>query len=345
VVSDLLAELAGEDLGRDWLQRQRGAAITKAEAKKWWDRARMVGEEAYLLAHVLPPDENPKEASSNVRTWISSEQLRLIEVKYPRHILPLYKTILDKRPQLDSWMLADAVLRGKFPAKEKLTLFLYAARHKDTRHRLRAFQSIKELDKKQFTSLVLAAIESLPRDVAGPYWTCPEAHFARLALETDDPRVWPLLEKVARRSAVGLRMELLYHVSDASNKRHRAERLRLLESFLDDVTLRDNDSSKKFDGPGAGFHYHRMEVRDFVAMELASLLGIEVELNPERSPQEWAKLRREVRERLKRERGKLDSRKRANEGLFSAGSLHSPPFAEKPPVGMPCWRLGEDLSS
>ena len=38
-------------------------------------------------------------------------------------------------------------------------------------------------------------------------------------------------------------------------------------------------------------------------MELAILLGIEVELNPERTPAEWARIRRQVRESVKQALG------------------------------------------
>ncbi len=54
VVSDLLEDLAGQNVGRNWLRRQQGFAVQKAEAQKWWEQARKVGEETYLLDHVLP---------------------------------------------------------------------------------------------------------------------------------------------------------------------------------------------------------------------------------------------------------------------------------------------------
>ena len=59
-------------------------------------------------------------------------------------------------------------------------------------------------------------------------------------------------EKVARRSALGLRMELLHHLGDATETRHRKERLRLLAAFLNDDALRDRANDGKFNGPGAG---------------------------------------------------------------------------------------------
>jgi hypothetical protein len=100
-------------------------------------------------------------------------------------------------------------------------------------------------------------------------------------------------------------MELLhnYFVPD-DNPKQRQEGLRLLAGFLDDATVRDVGTSKKFDGPSAGSEYRKLEVRDFVALKLASVLGVKVEENRERPPEEWAKVRSQVQEALKRERDK-----------------------------------------
>ncbi len=309
VVGDLLEGLAaeelmrgtedGEDVGGGWLRRQQGYRITKAAASKWWEKARKVGEESYLLDHVLPAED--KEGRQG---QVSAHLLNVIQARYPKHIPSLYRKALDKRPELDSTMLASALLGCPLPATEKVDLLLYAAKHRDNNHRLPALNALKELDKKQFTSLLLATIESFPKDVPGSYWTCPEARIAKLAVATDDPQVWQTLEKVARRSALGLRMELFNEFSNPKDNRHRPERLRLLGSFLDDAGLRDEDSSAKFDGPGAGFPYHKIEVRDFAALELARLLGIDIELNLERTPEDWAKIRSQVQEVLKRELSK-----------------------------------------
>jgi hypothetical protein len=91
-------------------------------------------------------------------------------------------------------------------------------------------------------------------------------------------------------------MEFLNYFGSAKEKRWRPERLKLLSSFLDDATIRDQATSKQYDGPCAGFIYDRIGVRDFVALELASLLDIKVELKLERTPEEWTKLRKQVRD-------------------------------------------------
>jgi hypothetical protein len=140
--------------------------------------------------------------------------------------------------------------------------------------------------------------------VPGDYWACPESLIARLAVASDEPRVWAALEKAARRASLGLRMELLSRFGNPREIRRRAERLRLLAAFLDDAEVRDPKSDARFSGPGAGFPYGRIAVRDFVANVLAELLGVEVELKPDRTEAEWAEVRGKVRDALQRELGK-----------------------------------------
>jgi hypothetical protein len=310
VVGDLLEGLAaeelmrganGENVGGGWLRRQQGYPITVAAASQWWEKARKAGEEPYLLAHVLPADTD-RDGNAQVSVHL----LNVILAKYPKHIPALYRMVLDKRPELHSGVLAHAVVRCNLSNKEKLDQLLYAAKHENNAHRLPALYAIKDLDRKQFTELLLTTIDSFPKDVPGPYWTCPEAYIGRLAIETDDPRIWQTLEKVAKRSAFGLRMELLNHFSDPKESRHKLDRLRLLATFIDDADVWDQNSSPKFDGPGAGFPYERLEVRDFVALQIARLVGIEVELNLDRTPNEWAKIRSQVKDALKRELSKKD---------------------------------------
>jgi hypothetical protein len=190
-------------------------------------------------------------------------------------------------------------------AKEKLNLLGHGATHKDYRHRLPALYAVKDLDSEEFIRLLLAALEGCPEDVPGPYWTCPEGQLGALVMRCDDPRVWKTLEKVARRSAVGLRMELLDHAIDPRDTRHRPQQLRLLAGFLDDAALKDVSSGSKFEGPGAGFPYNKIEVRDFAVWEIAGLVGMPVEVKLDRTPEEWATIRKAVREALEKEWGKI----------------------------------------
>jgi len=89
LVSDLLEGLAGQDLGRDWLRRQQGYEVEKAEAKKWWDEARKVGEERYLLDHVLPRETKEGERGRDQRPAAA---------RHPRQASQAHPHALPNRP-------------------------------------------------------------------------------------------------------------------------------------------------------------------------------------------------------------------------------------------------------
>jgi len=305
VVSDLLERLAGREIDRDWLSRQQGYAVKKDAAKKWWDEARKIGEEAYLLKHVLTANGEDQE-----RAQLNGQQFQVIMARYPERLPALFRTILDKRLDGDIIdLMYDAIANAIMPAKIKLELLREATRNKDSAHYTSAFLALKKVDPKEFNALLLTAIEAIPEDVPGRYPDCREVILGWVVMESDDPRVWSAIEKVAKRSVVGLRMELLHQFGFPKEESHRRERLRLLAAFLDDTTIRDTSSSNKFFTYGRrlkniGLQYEKLSVRDFAALELAGLLGIDVELKPERTADEWVQIRTQVRETLDRELSK-----------------------------------------
>lgn len=276
----------------------------KRVATEWWEKAQKQGEETYLLEHVLPPKQTAPEDGQ--RHQINFLLLRVIAVKYPKQVPALYRTVLDKRPDVGSWDLVEVLGEGSLTAKEKLDLFVIGAEHKDYGHRLPALREIKKLDQKRFDALLLTAIENLPLDVRGDYRWCSEAKVAGLAIESDEPRVWPALEQAAKRASLGLRMELLDQFGDTFGLQHRTERLRLLAAFLDDATIRDRKADERIGSSWAGSEYERIEVRDFATLKIAELLEIKVKVKKDRTAAEWAMLREKVREALKRE---LDKKK------------------------------------
>jgi hypothetical protein len=294
VVSDLLQELAGADVGRDWLGRQRGEVVDKADALAWWETARKEGEEKYLVRNVLPPGETVG--------WPSTLMLELIAKKYPQHLPKLYRTILADRPKIQSWPVAKAIAESVLPDNEKQQIFLDAARTDNLLHRRSALDHLRTLDPKQFATILIATLESLPRTPKEPYWTCPEGNFAHVVLTTDDPQVWKTFETVAKRSDVGLRMQFMdpmdyTYVGD----RQRAQRLAFLAAFLDDVEAPDIAADpKRFDGPHARFVFEHLEVRNLAAMKIASILDLSDKPNRDWTAKQWDDLRQRVKERLKR---------------------------------------------
>jgi hypothetical protein len=181
-------------------------------------------------------------------------------------------------------------------------LFSLAAQHDDYHHRCLSLRFLSQLDNRQFSKLLLATIEGLPKDVNRDYWSCAEVRAAELIIFTDDPRVWKALESSAKRSCVALRMEFmsLKHYGDLS-PRTRKVALQFLTSFLDDSTVRDVTSNKEKFTLCAGEEYKRLEVRDFAALEIARIVGNKVPVNPERSAEEWAKIRENAMKAVKLE--------------------------------------------
>jgi len=113
VVTDLLKDLAGAENRKDWGWQQDGWTVAKEDAQAWWEKARKVGEETYFLSHVLPEGGDSP----------NSLMLDIIVRKYPKHLPKLYKTILDERPKMQSWPLAEAVAKSSLPDDKKRELF------------------------------------------------------------------------------------------------------------------------------------------------------------------------------------------------------------------------------
>jgi hypothetical protein len=239
---------------------------------------------------------------------VSVHHLRVLAAKYPKDVLDLYRTVLDKPPGAAGRVMPAVVLRCKAPDKDKLENLLRAVRHRESGHRYYALDALKQLDKKQFNAVLIERLEKFPADLRGDerYDWCDEGITARFAHESDDPRVWQALDKAIQRAAVGLRMELLNADLDYPERAfQRRELLGHFLRFLDDADLRDSGSNKKYGDDCAAHTYRKLEVRNFVALQLASLLDIEVDFNPGRTPEEWAKLRGRVREAAERELGKM----------------------------------------
>jgi hypothetical protein len=285
VASDLVQMIAGTDRP----ERKGNPAGEKLAAAAWWDKARNQGEEAYLLAHVLPSeakDERPNSA-----------QVRLLGKKYPRAVARVYREVLENRPRIDSWALAEAVATSSLSREEKVELFALAAGNKNLDHRCTALWKLKDLEAERFVTLLVATLDGLPRTPVGPYRDCREATFATLVCTTDDPRAWRALERAARQADPGLRMEMLRKTDyPPPTPTQRRLRMSFLAAFLDDETVCDTSVDRVgFDGFHEGCRFPRLEVRNFAAMRISTVVKMPADPTPEWSAADWAKFRDRIR--------------------------------------------------
>ena len=129
-----VADLAGyllDGLAGEKFERGKDHRVPKADAGKWWDAARKVGEEAYTLKRVFT-DANENNFASDYYPL----QLCIIKTKYSNHLPDLYRTALTKRPTYICNDVTLAIIESNLPNDEKLKLLGLGAEHENNRHRL-----------------------------------------------------------------------------------------------------------------------------------------------------------------------------------------------------------------
>ena len=110
-----------------------------------------------------------------------------------------------------------------------------------------------------------------------------------------------MLARVAKRSDVGLRMEILNKMDYSYlGDRQRQQRLEFLASFLEDAETPDVKANPEmFSGPHAGFTFARLSVQDLAARTIASILGMPDQPDRDWTQGQWEKLRTKVKQALK----------------------------------------------
>jgi hypothetical protein len=136
VVRPMIRDLVGSEL------ETSKAEIERADVLAWWKKAQQVGEETYLVAHVLSADQQEE--------WANRTMLRIIGRKHPRHLPEIYRTILEKRPRMYTHDVAEAIAESSLPRATKLELFRRAAEDPNGDHRKIALWHLKALEKEPF---------------------------------------------------------------------------------------------------------------------------------------------------------------------------------------------------
>jgi hypothetical protein len=290
VVSDILQGLAGEEFKRDWLQAQTGYGIDRQAVDDWWMRTKEISERDYFQKYALGGDSE----------WPNLTILRVLRVKYPETLAPLYRELVEKHPKKVSQPLAEELAKSDRPAEEKRAAFLYAVTNATGDVQSTGLGHLNKSDPKAFNHFLLQSLTNMASTPKGEYWTCPEAHLTHLVVETDSTEVWAAFLAAAKRADVGLRMELMNPLNYSYvEDRLLRQRLQFLSAFLDDETERDATSAPaKFTGPFAGFVFPKLRVCDLAAELVGSLVGLDQQPRPSWTRQEWEDYRARVKKEL-----------------------------------------------
>lgn len=287
VVGRILNNISGHELSKDtegpWLNEQR--------ARAWWEKARKVGEEKWLVARAEaePGDEGSHiEVENGFWTYPSWNHVifRALGAKYPKRLGEVYQTVLRKKPKFGTRALADEVAASKLPRAEKLALLEEGAAHEQLIHRVGALGALAELDPEAFSKHLIAALKRVRPDAEDRFPWTPEVDLAGLVYRTNDPACWEALADAARRVSLSIRSQIIgqmgYPITPVQDKKARREQIQFLMKFLDDET-----HEKAVDIKTEGGRYYSSgtpAVRDTAAHTLAGVLGLTTEFDRNRGP-------------------------------------------------------------
>jgi hypothetical protein len=288
LASRLLDDLSGGELGVWGL---RGDVADLDAARAWWEIARLFGEERWLVEHALPGTDPEGEASFSYSPNVVI--FRALGSKYPARLGEVYRTVLRKRPKLESEALARVLAASQIPRERKVALLEEGAGHATFAHRLAALKGLSDVDSAALRKPLIRVLDTLHNDIdSHHYWAAPEEDLVYLVQRADDPACWDALARTARRVAVGLRFQFIANVTyyrqfgllanAGPEGRCRRESIRFLVGFLNDGATRgDVRSAKQLDSLSAAEGSTTLEVRDFAANQLSFILSAPYTVDPD----------------------------------------------------------------
>lgn len=290
VINAYLQQLANDEFGSNWLERQKGLTASDDAVLAWWKKASALGEEAYIKKHIVAhwTDKNGD--------YLSTELLLLARERYPALLPGIYRSVLTT--SATSWPVAEALTESTAIAREqKIELLKAAIATNSEAHRNDALRYLRNLDPELADTKLLQILKKAPNTAKDAYWTDQDANLGRFVSVSLNRDVWSAFHTLLDRVDMGMRMELIDHLNppgDAPTEILNSF-YRVYDQFCDDKTVRDQSTSMKFSGPGAGFSHEKIEMRDFLHEHWARWLKLDLN-PPERgaSPAEWQEYREQV---------------------------------------------------
>jgi hypothetical protein len=262
--------------------------------RAWWERAQTQDESVSLLKGVF----NRKGGKI---TGVNEVPVQIVAKKFPNKLPNLCDEFTTHAtPDAQPYALAEALAESSLPKETRVRELSKFAQRGSLEHKRCVLQHLAKLDSKACSALLFPVLNQLPKDATGPYWTCPEASFTHVVVQIEDDKVWQAYLQVAKRSSIGLRMEMMGPMNYGYiGKKNLGRRLAFLSAFLDDDEVRKMSGERgQFQGPCAGFEIPRLVVRDFAAMKLASLLNMKESPDEFWMDAQWKELRGKVRKQL-----------------------------------------------
>jgi hypothetical protein len=287
---ELLEEITGVKVKSPW------ETPDVSEVRAWLEKIRQSGEEQVLVQSVFT-------RSNGKITEVNEAPAKILARKFPQSLPPLCEEFSrDARPETQSFILAEAVADSGLPKATRVEVLAGFARRGSLEQKRPVLQCLAPLDPKLCSEILLPLIQQLPKDSESPYWTCPEAALTHCVMLLEDDEIWRAYLSAAKRSSVGLRMEMMNPMDYSYiGQTNRSRRLAFLAAFMDDQTSREipkDEEQSKYSGPCAAFTINRITVRDFVAEQIACILNFPETPDEFWTPTQWVALREKVKHKL-----------------------------------------------
>lgn len=287
VINSFLQSFANDEFGSNWLERQKGFTSEKDAIQAWWKSASAMGERNYISKHTLTKREKKK-------VTISEELLLIAVDRYPDLLPQFYTTILKTKTH--SWTISDPLsTHPKIPLATRKKLLLKGIATGAPEHRNAALSGLLEIDRDAGEEILLRLIKKGPKTTKDEYWTDQNASLTRFVSKSKNPAIWKSTHDYLHRSLLGMRMELISNLRPPKDAPREIlfSFFQVFDRYAYDKTVRDENSSSKFDGPGAGFPYTKIELGNFIHSHYDGWLDLEVRSPDKRTqtPEKWARYR------------------------------------------------------
>jgi hypothetical protein len=290
-VGDLAEMLLEEIAGRSQFSIEEHER--RVEMRAWCQRAKG-NESDYFSQAAFARD-------GDAITGVEAGPVFILAHKDPSRLTALVEEFNKRaKPDAHPWPLTRAVAKASLPKETRVALLSKWVLHGSLVHQRWALEALASVDIDQSAKLALTVLANIPTDATGPYMNCPEAEFTRVVMQLPDDRIWRRWLEVAKRSGVGLRLQMMQPVMYYGlPKPNRSRLMAFLAAFLDDRSVRDlSANAAKYEGLPAACEFRRIEVRDYAALALGRWLRMPDEPDESWTPARWSALRDKVRAKL-----------------------------------------------
>ena len=295
IVSALLQNLAGKRNIVEHNYTTGESLANGALAAAWWKRASSESEEQYLVNNVLPEKDEDKLTPFEPNA-------ELVAAKYPDRLPEIYARLTCEYPHSDSSRMSSLVAQMKSRSAVVEPLLVKAATTGGSSRRVGALYALLTIHHSGTADLVAYLLDNLPPKEADDPGFGQAYPMADLVMRTDEQKAWDALVRLARRSALSQRLEILGRFEHTSwDRGQNIHEIQFLTTFLDDETVCDFTKGELIElAYLAHMGRGRITVSDIALSYIGNRIGVPSSRADRWTNEEWDEWKRKAQVALKK---------------------------------------------